>query len=192
MAHRAYMHTLQDRGGRHQPRKGGASCELKRRSPTMILVEPNSAATSGPSLLFNVSYLVLLSTTPPFITKSTFCKIVMSFSGSPGTATMSASLPTSILPIGSARVSSERNLHARFHRPPKRIFVDLRHLQPHRRAFIRPSLRHVHANVNRRHIIHAPRCYRLQVFIRDVVAVLDSVHAGLDRRVHSIQRHRMR
>src|SRR5262244_362578 len=43
----------------------------------------------------------LLSTTPPFITKSTFSSTVTSLNGSPGTATRSAILPGSIVPTWS-------------------------------------------------------------------------------------------
>src|SRR5882762_8035144 len=91
-----------------------------------------------------------------------------------------------------ARVRPKRNLHATLQSPPKRVLMDRQHLHPHRSPCRRATLRHISPHKNGRHVEDPPSCHRLQVFLRDVVPILDRIHARFHRVVHSLQSHRVR
>src|SRR5271157_2842349 len=91
-------------------------------------------------------------------------------------------------PGKSACVGAEGNLYSGVQGAPEGRTMNAHHVNPHLRSFCSAPLSHVLANKERRHVVNALSDHRLQVRIGDVEAVLDGVHAGLNRIVHSIQR----
>src|SRR5215471_11579231 len=96
------------------------------------------------------------------------------------------------LPVKPSGISPERNLHSRFHRPPKRVLMNLNHPHPHGRALRSASLRHVLPHKNRGYITNPTLCHCFQIFLGNIVPVLDRIHASRNGIMNSVQRHRMR